>query len=253
VPVREVIEIDEALCDGCGECVPACEEGAIRIVDGKARLVSEVYCDGLGACLGRCPRGAIRIVRREAPAFDEEAVRRHLAGIRGATGPELPLVGAAAPAAAPACPGSRPASFEPVGRPVAGASALAQWPVQLHLLPPTAPFLAGRELVLAADCAAYAAGDFHARYLAGRSLAIACPKLDAGQDRYLEKLALMVRDGGVTGIHVITMEVPCCSGLLRLAEAAVRVAGAAVAVRCTVLGVRGEPLGTPGGALSTAG
>ena len=244
--LREIIQIDEELCDGCGLCVPACAEGAIAVVDGKARLVSEVYCDGLGACLGHCPRGAITVVEREVPEFDEAAVARHLAARGGTEGPrglvqlEVTPAGALAPAAG--CPGSRTMSWE-AGTPAAGApSALAQWPVQLHLLPVEAPFLRGRELVLAADCAAFAAGDFHARYLQGRALAIACPKLDSNQEVYLEKLAAMAASGGITGIHVVMMEVPCCGGLHRLAEAAVARAGVAISVRRTVLGVRGQVL-----------
>lgn len=244
--IREIIEIDDELCDGCGLCVPACAEGAIAIVDGKARLVSEVYCDGLGACLGHCPQGAITVVRREAPEFDEAAVVRHLGADAGPAQPqplvELSLTPPGAPAAGGGCPGSRAMAWEAGETAPGGQSALAQWPVQLHLLSPAAPFLRGKELVLAADCAAFAAGDFHARFLAGRALAIACPKLDSNQGVYLEKLAAMAGGGGITGIHVVMMEVPCCGGLHRLAESAVARAGAGIPVRRTVLGVRGQVL-----------
>lgn len=244
--VREIIEIDEELCDGCGLCIPACAEGAIAIVDGKARLVSEVYCDGLGACLGHCPQGAITMVERETPDFDEAAVARHL----GTSAPspvrsplvELSLTPRESAPAGGGCPGSRTMAWEAGEAPVGGRSALGQWPVQLHLLPPAAPFLRGKELVLAADCAAFAAGNFHPRFLAGRALAIACPKLDSDQEVYLEKLATMAVGGGITGIHVVMMEVPCCGGLHRLAEAAVARAGAAIPIRRTVLGVRGQVL-----------
>jgi NAD-dependent dihydropyrimidine dehydrogenase PreA subunit len=255
--VREIIEIDEELCDGCGVCVPACAEGAIAIVDGKARLVSEVYCDGLGACLGHCPQGAITVVRRDAQEFDEAAVARHL----GVTPPtaesqslvELSLAPPKAPAAGGGCPGSRAMAWEAGDVVPAGRSALAQWPVQLHLLPPAAPFLRGKELVLAADCGAFAAGDFHARFLAGRALAIGCPKLDSNQEIYLEKLAAMAAAGGITGIHVVMMEVPCCGGLYSLAASAVDRARAEIPVRRTVLGIRGQVLEEEGTRPESAG
>ncbi len=245
--LREIVEIDEELCDGCGLCVPACAEGAIAIVDGTARLVSEIYCDGLGACLGHCPRGAITVVKREAPGFDEEAVARHRSGDapRPAAARLVELSSARPEPLAPGggCPGSRAQAWKPDKTPGTGCSALAQWPVQLHLLPPQAPFLRGKELVVAAACSAFAAGDFHLRFLEGRAIAIACPKLDTNQEVYLEKLAAMASGGGITGIHVVIMEVPCCSGLLRLVEGAMDRVGATIPVRRTVLGIRGQQTG----------
>lgn len=257
MPVREVIEIDEALCDGCGDCVTACAEGAIQVVDGKARLVSDSYCDGLGACLGHCPRGAISVVQRHAGAFDAEAVERHLARLEslrpGAPAPSVCPSGAAR--SLPALPlAAVPATATPPGHGAAG-STLRSWPVQLHLLPPTAPFLRGAELLLAADCTAFAMGDFHARLLAGRALAVACPKLDAGQDVYLDKLIAMIEHGGVSGLTVAVMEVPCCAGLLRLARSAAAAASRTVAVREIVVAVGGGVVadsGTPA-ASSSAG
>jgi len=247
---REIIRIDECLCDGCGDCVPACAEGAIAVIGGKARLVSEVYCDGLGACLGHCPRGAISIEEVEAAAFDPEAVARHLAAAASApaaAGPTLPSHAPAPPAGTSACPGSQARSWAgsatgAVGADTPSPSALRQWPVQLHLLAPTAPSLRGAELLLAADCVAFAAGDFHARMLAGRALAIACPKLDSEQQRYLDKLTAMVDHGGVSCLTVAVMEVPCCSGLVRLALEAVARASRRVPVRRVVVSVTGEVL-----------
>ena len=243
--VREVVEIDEELCDGCGDCVPSCAEGAIQIVDGKARLVSDVYCDGLGACLGHCPKGAITVVRREAEDFDSAAVGHHLAelqsNLRPSNGAGLPVVGEQAAAS---CPGSRAVALrQPAGAPAAAGdltSRLRQWPIQLHLLPPTAPFLEGAELLLAADCVAYAVGGFHQAHLDGRGLAIACPKLDSQQEAYVAKLAAMIDHGGIRGIEVMVMEVPCCRGLVQLAHAALAQASRTVPVRVTVVGIDGE-------------
>lgn len=245
--VRDVVEIDEALCDGCGDCVPSCAEGAIQIIDGKAKLVGDVYCDGLGACLGHCPQGAITIIRREAAAFDQQAVDRHLAG-GGRTGigarpTSLPVAGFAGQSG-PSCPGSRTiawqaeaAASEPGPSP---ASRLRQWPIQLHLIPPTAPFLVDAEVLLAADCVAYAVGGFHQDHLAGRALAIACPKLDSHQEIYLDKIAAMIDHGGIRELAVMVMEVPCCSGLVELARQAVARASRRIPVSVKVVGVRGE-------------
>ena len=243
--VRDVVQIDERLCDGCGDCVPSCAEGAIQIIDGKARLVGDVYCDGLGACLGHCPQGAITVVQREAGDFDQRAIERHLAALRSPQPPPaaagLPVVGRQAAAA---CPGSRVLAFEPgaasweAGQ--AAASRLRQWPIQLHLLPPTAPFLRDAELLRAADCVAYAVGDFHQAHLDGRALAIACPKLDSQQEDYVAKIAAMIDHGGIRSLEVMVMEVPCCSGLVQLAQEALARATRSVPLRVTVAGVRGE-------------
>jgi Pyruvate/2-oxoacid:ferredoxin oxidoreductase delta subunit len=242
--VRDVVEIDEDLCDGCGDCVPSCAEGAIQIVDGKARLVSDVYCDGLGACLGQCPQGAITVVQREAEAFDGEAAGRHLTALRSAipltSGVGLPVVGGPS---VPSCLGARVVALRPAtgesGAVVEGASRLRQWPIQLHLLPPSAPFLEGAELLLAADCVAYSLAGFHQQHLDGRALAIACPKLDSQQEAYVAKLAAMIDHGGIRAIEVMVMEVPCCRGLVQLAQAALARASRAVSLRVAVVGIDG--------------
>jgi len=246
--VREVIEIDEDLCDGCGDCVTACAEGAIAIVDGKARLVSDVYCDGFGACLGECPQGAISIIRREADAFDEEAVEQHLARQKDPQGEsvhrsELPM--AAGLHASASCPGAQARTWgaaqtsSDVAVPP-GRSHLRQWPIQLHLVPPTAPFFHDADVLLAADCVAYAVGGFHGSFLNGNGLAIACPKLDSHQEIYLEKLVAMIDEAGIRSLDVMVMEVPCCSGLVRLAQQATAQAQRSIPVRCRVVGVQGE-------------
>ncbi len=250
--VREVIEIDEELCDGCGDCVTACAEGAIAIIDGKAKLISDVYCDGLGACLGHCPQGALKVIEREADAFDEQAVEDHLQRLREgkpATSPrpQLSVVSQPAMMGGGGCPGSRAQMHQPMAAPETGGtdvpSQLRHWPVQLHLVPPTAPFFQGQDVLLAADCVAFAVGDFHQRFLAGSSLAIACPKLDSNQEIYLQKLVAMIDIAEIRSLKVMVMEVPCCGGLVRLAEEAVRRANRDVTVECIVVGTQGHILG----------
>lgn len=262
--LRKIVHIDEDLCDGCGDCVPSCAEGAIQIIGGKAVLLADNLCDGLGACLGECPQGAITVLEREADAFDEDAVSRHLATLDGpADNPITKHIGAREHGAPAGCPGSRAMTFAPaVDKPVAtppqplatlgaaaagataaarpGASELRQWPVQLHLVSPQAPYFQGADVLLAADCAAFSVGDFHARFLKGRALAVACPKLDQGQEAYLDKLTAMIDQARIDTLTVLMMEVPCCGGLLRLAQAAAARAGRKVPIKRIVVGVRGE-------------
>jgi NAD-dependent dihydropyrimidine dehydrogenase PreA subunit len=251
--VREVIEIDEKLCDGCGDCVTACAEGAIAIIDGKARLISDVYCDGLGACLGHCPQGALKVIQREAVAFDEQAVEDHLARLSEKTGgtakpPQLAVVSPQPMMGGGGCPGSRaqmhqPAAPHPSSACEGPSSQLCHWPIQLHLVPPTAPFFQNQDVVLAADCVAFAVGDFHQRFLTGSSLAIACPKLDSNQEIYLQKLVAMIDEAEIRSLKVMVMEVPCCGGLVRLAEEALRRAKRDLPVECLVVGTQGHILG----------
>jgi ferredoxin len=238
---RKIIEIDEELCDGCGQCVTGCAEGALRIVDGKARLVADRYCDGLGACIGECPTGALQIIERPAEAFDEAAVHELLAAEKSApldcgcpstnVTTLSPCAAANAPTgfAAPAA-GSVPAQ--------ARASNLSHWPIQLRLIPPDAPFLRGASLLLAADCVPASFPGYH-DFLAGRCVAIGCPKFDDAQS-YVEKLTAMIRASGISDITVLEMEVPCCSGLHRIALAAVAASGEAVPVKRIIVSRRGE-------------
>jgi Pyruvate/2-oxoacid:ferredoxin oxidoreductase delta subunit len=220
--VRTIIRIDEEKCTGCGLCVPDCAEGALQIVGGKARLVKEIYCDGLGACLGACPEGALTLVDREAEAFDELAVEEHLRRMEWEE--RLPC----------GCPGSAMRTvggeeLDPTDAPRATGdsipSALRQWPVQLMLVPPAAPFLKGADLLLCADCVAFAMSDLHARFMAGRSVLVACPKLDDAA-HYRSKLIEIFREAQPKSITVLRMEVPCCGGLAHLAEEAHKRAGA---------------------------
>ncbi|MBM4102440.1 MAG: 4Fe-4S ferredoxin [Planctomycetes bacterium] len=218
---RNIVKIDENKCNGCGLCVNACAEGAIQLVNGKARLVSEIYCDGLGACLGHCPQGAITIEQRDAAEFDEKATHAHLKQMKAKTEP--------AAEGGFGCPGMRMRTFEK--KPSAATSSsgpvesqLGQWPVQLKLVSPMAPYFAGSDLLLAADCVPFAMGDFHSTLLKDHSVAVGCPKLDDG-GYYVDKLTQIIQHNHLHSLTVVHMEVPCCSGLLRIAEAAIQKAG----------------------------
>lgn len=273
---RKIIRIDARKCNGCGQCIPNCPEGAIQIIDGKARLISDLFCDGLGACLGHCPTGAITIEEREAELYDETRVManiipqganviaahlRHLAehGQKDYLAQALAVLdkeGIANPLAEGAphargrhggCPGARSIRFEKPAEdaPANGkpqASALTHWPIQLHLMSPTAPQYQGRDIVLAADCTAYALGSFHRDYLSGRALAIACPKLDSEQQIYVEKIRALIDEAKINTLTVIIMQVPCCRGLLALAQEAARQAGRKVPIKCVVVGLQGKVL-----------
>jgi ferredoxin len=236
---RNIVTIDESRCDGCGLCVGKCAEGALQIVDGKARLVSEVYCDGLGACLGECPRGAITVEEREAPAFDEQAVHDHLARReRGKPKTAEPL--------ACGCPGTALRSFlkaQASGPETADApespSELSQWPVQLRLVPPHAPFLKGADILVCADCVPFALPDLHRRYLKGKAVLVGCPKLDdAGY--YVDKLAQIIETSEPKSITIVHMEVPCCFGLKRIAEMAMEQCGIIVPTNEVTISLDGK-------------
>ncbi|MBZ0156440.1 MAG: 4Fe-4S binding protein [Alphaproteobacteria bacterium] len=242
---RKIVEIDEERCNGCGQCVPNCAEGALQIVDGKVRLVSEIYCDGLGACLGNCPQDAIRIVEREAEAFDEEATEHYLKEKAEREKKE------AIPAPAPhgsGCPSSRIQMFggsspcavanKPVAQ-AASASALSHWPVQIRLVPPTAPFLRGAHLLVAADCTPVAYPDFQRDFLRNKVVMIGCPKFD-NADEYLQKFADIFRTADIKSVTVAIMEVPCCSRLPMIVERGMAVSGKKIPVEVVVISTRGE-------------
>lgn len=222
---RKIVEIDESLCDGCGACIPNCAEGALQIVDGKARLVSDRFCDGLGACLGHCPKDAIRIVEREAEDFDQAPVRQQQTKSRPHVCPGSEIAYRPAP---PAAPNSEQAS-----------SQLAHWPIQLHLVPVKAPFLQNADLLISASCVPFAHAGFHQNILAGKSLIIACPKLDRTEP-YLEKLTAILRTNDIKSLTVAVMEVPCCQGLVRLARQALKDSGKRMPITVEVFSIRGE-------------
>ena len=335
---REVIKIDEDKCNGCGLCIPNCHEGALQIIDGKARLISDLMCDGLGACIGHCPEGAMEIEVREAEPYDEVMVMKemvkkgrntvtaHLKHLKdhgefvflkqavgfltdnsesvdfpvreviqevhfyrpgekahepASTSGQKAMEKAGAPIAGGCggslnaatshhhgathqngggCPGSRSMSFA-AAKDVQGANAtmsddqsaaakgdgeasqLTQWPVQMHLINPQAAHFRGSDLLLAADCVAYSVGNFHNDYLKGKTLAIACPKLDSNKEVYLEKLVRLINDAEINTLTVMKMEVPCCSGIEQIAQAAVKSADRKVPVKSITVGVKGNILG----------
>ena len=242
---RKIIEIDESKCNGCGQCVSACAEGAIAIRNGKAKLVSDIYCDGLGACLGECPEGAITIRQREAEAFDEAAVHEHLAE-SGKSELSHQVVHAVCPGAAARSlnlnllsTGPKYVASTATGLDSESPSALSHWPVKLRLVPPTAPFFQGAHLLLVADCVPFAYADFHERLLQGRPVVIACPKFDDRQPA-LEKLTAILVLSSVLSLTVVHMEVPCCTGLVRMAEAAVTASGRDIPLEDVTISVRGK-------------
>jgi ferredoxin len=292
---RSIINIDEEKCNGCGECIPNCHEGALQLIDGKARLISDLFCDGLGACIGHCPEGAITMEEREAEPYNETLVMEqmvkqgkntvlaHLRHLKDHGAEEYLRVAiayikennidlditkdeSAEPHAAVhhemmaakttgcggGCPGAMPVSFDidlqevetsgNVTDITEARSELRQWPVQMHLLNPQAPYLQNADLVLAADCAAFSMGNFHSRFLKGKVLAIACPKLDSNQESYLKKLVAMIKDAKLNTLTVVRMEVPCCGGLTRLAQIAVQQAGRKMPIKQAVINIRGEVL-----------
>lgn len=230
---RKIVKIDEEKCNGCGLCVPACHEGAIKIIDGKARLTADILCDGLGDCLGQCPLGAITIIEREAEDYDAEAVRQHLARQANEAEP-APCQGG--------CPGSRAVSLS-VGRQISQVPdrlepELVNWPVQLHLIPVHAPYFHNSELLVCADCVPFAYPDFHGKMLRGRTVAIACPKLDETQD-YAAKLAAIIANNQIRRITVAHMEVPCCSGLVYIVRQAVQLSGIDVELADITVNING--------------
>lgn len=272
---RQIIKIIEEKCTGCGLCVPNCPEGALQIIDGKARLVGELLCDGLGACIGNCPQGAITIEKREAEAYDEKKVivnivnsgeavlKAHIKHLQdhhqneyldqameylkehNIPVPKTKEQDNAKPMAC-GCPGTLSQDFrktEPVHLnqnhgPV--KSELRQWPTQLHLLNPNAQYFQDCDLLVAADCVAFSFGDFHQRFLKGKTLVMFCPKLDTGLDAYLEKLTAIIKNNTIHSITVVKMEVPCCNGTLKLTEEALRQSGKNIIIKEYTISMRGE-------------
>ena len=273
---RQIISIDEEKCTGCGDCIINCPEGALQLIDGKARLVSEVACDGLGACIGHCPFDAITIEEREAPPYDERLVvaeiaakgpnvlKAHLLHLKehgqerylgealswlrekGIPIPDLGKPAVAGHETACGCPGAAPRDLSretPKTAPTGEVpSALGQWPIQLHLISPTAAYFRKADLLVAADCTAFAVGNFHGDWLAGKKLVIACPKLDDGADVYLEKLTALIEQAGVNTVTVMIMEVPCCGGLSHLVQKAAAMADRKVPIKEVVVGIGGDIL-----------
>ncbi len=264
---RDIVEINEELCDGCGLCVPNCHEGALQIIDGKARLISDLFCDGLGNCLGHCPKDAITIVKKDVEPYDERKVmelivpkgtntlKAHLQHLKDHSETkflneafeymkehniENPLEGDTMKKELPCgCPGSAMKEIKPSDVSAGGGSALSQWPVQLNLLSPMAPFFDNAHLLVAADCVPFAMGDFHAKLLHGKALVIGCPKLDDIEE-YQEKLTAIFEMNNVKSVTVAIMEVPCCHGMYSAVESAIESSGKKIPLIKEVIGVNGS-------------
>jgi len=233
--IRKIVKIDENKCDGCGTCVIKCAEGALQIVGGKARLISDNYCDGLGACLGECPKGAITIEERKAEEFDEQAAAQHLKGVETAQD-KLPCGCSSLTITQFYRQNTASVSGETGTNP---QSMLAHWPVQLALVPSSAPFLKGADVVLAADCVPFAYAGFHQDYIKGHALLVACPKLD-DFEAHLNRLTGILRHSGLKSLTVVHMEVPCCSGLVHMARQAIMASGKDIPFSEVTINTRGE-------------
>ena len=237
--LRKIVEIDDELCDGCGLCIPSCAEGALEIIDGKARIIADKLCDGLGACLGECPTGALKIIERESDEFDEEAVEEHLEALKNQPQEDTSPVG---------CPSASIQSFAPSAtqpmhnkHAVVGAeteSALSHWPVQITLVPPTAPFLKGADLLVLADCVPVAFPNLHTDFLKGRAVTMGCPKLD-DVDEYIHKFTDIFKTADIKSITSVVVEVPCCSGLPMIVKKGLELSGKKIPMEEVVISTRG--------------
>ncbi len=245
---RKIIKIDEELCDGCGQCVPGCTEGALQIVDGKARVVADKYCDGLGACIGECPTGALEVIEREADEFDEAAVEAYLAEKEKAKKDEKKMVFSGCPSAeiqafTPAEP-CREANI-PVDIstdiPVKGESALSHWPIQIRLIPAKAPFLKGADLLIIADCCAVAFPALHSDLMKGKVVMMGCPKFDDAE-AYIERFREIFNTAGIKSVTNVCMEVPCCSALPIIVMKGLEASGKKVPIKEVVISTRGRIL-----------
>lgn len=275
--LRKIVNINEELCDGCGLCVPECHEGALQIIDGKARLISDLFCDGLGACLGHCPQGAITIDVREAEPYNEtkvmdyivkggpNVIKAHLEHlidhnelkyfqeaveylkINGIVNPSTEIIKRTEQKhSSCGCPGSKEMAFgveeKEAGESGKRKSYLTQWPVQFHLVSPYANYYQNSDLLLTADCVPFSYPDYHKNFLKDKSLAVACPKLDSNQQVYQDKLLAMIKEANLQSITVLIMQVPCCGGLYSLAQQAIQKSGKNIPLRVIVVGINGEIL-----------
>lgn len=230
---RNIIKIEEEKCTGCGLCITDCPEGALKIVNGKVKLVKESLCDGLGACVGKCPTGALVVEQRDAAEFDEQEAKMNMERSQKAH----------AGHGHHGCPGMAVAAWDdkPADAPVAAqASALRQWPIELKLLNPQAPYFQNADLVVAADCVPFSYANFHSRFLKGKTLVIFCPKLDGANEEYIEKLSEIFKLNAIKSITVVHMEVPCCSGTTYIVEEALKKSGKSITVKDYTISLRGE-------------
>ena len=265
---RTVVSINEELCNGCGICVEGCHEGALQLIDGKARIINETFCDGLGACIGECPLGAIKMEEKEAEAYNEFAVMEKLAakgektikahlqhlkehnemeyfnqGMQYLKGHNIDIDISDIKDKG-GCPGSKEMSFKVSENKdqniTEDFTQLTQWPIQLHLINPQASYFKNSDVILAADCSSYAFGNFHNRFIKNHSIAIACPKLDTDREKYIEKIASMIDVSNINTLTVIIMEVPCCEGLFQLAKQAAANAKRKIPIKKVIIGIKGN-------------
>lgn len=237
---RKIIQIDEERCDGCGQCITGCAEGALQLVDGKARVVADKYCDGLGACIGECPTGALAIIEREADEFDEVAVEALLGKTHEKTSPP-----------AGGCPSARLQMFSPpsvcekanlpASMEAGEESFLWHWPIQIRLVPSNAPFLHGADVLVVADCVPVAYPSIHKNFMKGRAVMMGCPKFDDAQS-YIDKFAKICTHAGLKSITVLSMEVPCCSGLPMIVKKGLQISGATIPLTEVVVSIKGKIL-----------
>ncbi|TET74831.1 MAG: 4Fe-4S dicluster domain-containing protein [Candidatus Aminicenantes bacterium] len=268
---RQIIEIDEEKCTGCGLCVPDCPEGALQIIDGKARLISDLFCDGLGACIGNCPEGAISTVEREAEPYDEakvmeniikagpNTIKAHLLHLKDHNQEEyyeqankilkekgipLPDIEMILPCFVAGCPGAASQTIEHsehhFGKPVRLKSELRQWPIQLHLLNPNAPYLENADLLISADCAPFAYANFHQRFMKDKIVITLCPKLDKGIDLYIEKLTQIFKTKNIKSVTITRIEVPCCGGIESIVQKALETADKRMMVKVNIISIKGD-------------
>lgn len=249
--VRNIIQIDEELCDGCGQCVPDCAEGSLKIVDGKVKLVADKLCDGLGACLGSCPTGALKVIKREADEFDEKAVEAYLEEEKkkdarkpatmdcGCASSHIQTFQAAQPAGGSPCKSANVPTQLPTAK--GGDSALSHWPVQIRLIPAHAPFLQNADLLVAADCTAVAVRNFQEKYLEGKTVMMGCPKFDDAES-YVQRFAEIISTCNLKSLTILIMEVPCCSAMNVIVRKAIEKAGKSVPVQQITISTRGEEL-----------
>ncbi len=234
--LRKIIQIDEERCDGCGQCITGCAEGALKLIDGKARVVGEQFCDGLGACIGECPNGALTIIEREAEEFDETAVEAMLEKSQSSGCPSAKLQMFPGTSA---CEGANiPTSLE-----TEDASSLSHWPVQIRLVPSNAPFLNGADLLVVADCVPVAYPSIHRDFLKGRAVMMGCPKFDDAQS-YVDKFAKICKNAGLKSITVLIMEVPCCSALPTIVRKGLQASGVSIPITEIVISTQGKILET---------
>ena len=243
---RKIIEIDEDKCNGCGICALKCAEGALQIVNGKAKVVNDIFCDGFGVCVGECPEGALKIVERDAPGFDVAATDKHLAENSAKEKTPIGEEPCGCPSHNPmilTASSSKSEHDGPHGPRDELPPKLTNWPVQWRLVTSAMPFFKDRDVLLSSDCVPFAYRDFHGKFLAGKPLIIGCPKLD-DQSAYLEKITDIFRDATPKSLEIVIMEVPCCQGLKKIANEAIRRSGKKIPVRTTVVGIKGNIIRT---------